>query len=101
MSSPSSTKRTVAAVRAAPVFLDTRRPPTRASASYALLMAHAPTAQACVSSAGSPVGETCLQGWESALGPQMRIAAGGGRSAGVHPFDQYLAGPHTGADERE
>ncbi|MFJ2900659.1 hypothetical protein ACIO87_38115 [Streptomyces sp. NPDC087218] len=56
---------------------------------------HALTAQAFVVSAGNPVDETCLQWMESTLGPQKHITAVGGWSAVIHPFNQYLAGPHT------
>ncbi|MEU3077657.1 carbon-nitrogen hydrolase family protein [Streptomyces laurentii] len=66
----------------------------------AMMKTHALTAQAFVVSAGNPVDQTCLDWMESALGPQKHITAGGGWSAVIHPFTQYLAGPHTGPEER-
>jgi predicted amidohydrolase len=66
----------------------------------AMMKTHALTAQAFVVSAGNPVDQTCLDWMESTLGPQKHITAGGGWSAVIHPFAQYLAGPHTGPGER-
>jgi len=66
----------------------------------AMMKTHALTAQAFVVCAGNPVDETCLRWMESALGPQKHITQGGGWSAVIHPFNQYLAGPHTGPEER-
>ncbi|MEV5203401.1 carbon-nitrogen hydrolase family protein [Streptomyces sp. NPDC053720] len=66
----------------------------------AMMKTHALTAQVFVISAGNPVDETCLQWMESAVGPQKHITAGGGWSAVIHPFNQYLAGPHTGLEEK-
>ncbi|MFF2900277.1 carbon-nitrogen hydrolase family protein [Streptomyces sp. NPDC057966] len=66
----------------------------------AMMKTHALTAQAFVVSAGNPVDRTCLRWMASALGPQEHITAGGGWSAVIHPFTQYLAGPHTGPEER-
>ncbi|MFE7413164.1 carbon-nitrogen hydrolase family protein [Streptomyces laurentii] len=66
----------------------------------AMMKTHALTAQAFVVSAGNPVDQICLDWMESTLGPQKHITAGGGWSAVIHPFTQYLAGPHTGPEER-
>ncbi|MFB7914466.1 carbon-nitrogen hydrolase family protein [Streptomyces sp. NPDC056061] len=66
----------------------------------AMMKTHALTAQTFVVSAGNPVDATCLSWMESAMGPQKHITEGGGWSAVIHPFTQYLAGPHTGPEER-
>lgn len=66
----------------------------------AMMKTHALTAQCFVVAAGNPVDETCLRWMADTLGPQKHITEGGGWSAVIHPFNQYLAGPHTGPDER-
>ena len=37
---------------------------------------------------------------EKNLGPQKLVTAGGGWSAIIHPFNNYLAGAHTGPEEK-
>ncbi len=66
----------------------------------ALSRVHALTGQCFVVVAGSPVGDDVLKVMEDTLGPQPHLAAGGGWSAIVHPMGNYLAGPHTGGQER-
>ncbi|MFE1406129.1 carbon-nitrogen hydrolase family protein [Streptomyces sp. NPDC058770] len=66
----------------------------------AMMKTHALTAQSFVVAAGNPVDETCLRWMADTVGPQKHITRGGGWSAVIHPFNQYLAGPHTGPEEK-
>ncbi|KAK8051141.1 carbon-nitrogen hydrolase [Apiospora rasikravindrae] len=66
----------------------------------ALMKAHALTAQVFVVTASNYVDETCLKWMEKNLGKQDLVKAGGGWSSVLHPFCSYLAGPHTGAEEK-
>jgi nitrilase len=61
---------------------------------------HALTGQCFVVVAQNPVTEEMLQVMADALGPQEVMTAGGGWSAIIHPMTPYLAGPHTGLEER-
>ncbi|KAF5684904.1 nitrilase [Fusarium denticulatum] len=66
----------------------------------ALMKAHALTAQVFVITASNYVDNTCLEWMEKNLGKQEFVKAGGGWSAVIHPFCSFLAGPHTGAEEK-
>lgn len=66
----------------------------------ALMRAHALTAQVFVLCASNHVDDTCLAWMERTLGPQELVRKGGGWSAVIHPFCSYLAGPHTGGEEK-
>ncbi|MFI9626153.1 carbon-nitrogen hydrolase family protein [Streptomyces sp. NPDC052042] len=66
----------------------------------AMMKTHALTAQCFVVAAGNPVDATCLRWMADTVGPQRHITEGGGWSAVIHPFNQYLAAPHTGPEER-
>ncbi|HEV7976300.1 carbon-nitrogen hydrolase family protein [Amycolatopsis sp.] len=66
----------------------------------AMMKTHALTAQVFVITAANPVDQTCLDWLETNLGPQKLVTAGGGWSSVLHPFNSYLAGPHTGAEEK-
>jgi nitrilase len=61
---------------------------------------HALTAQCFVVVAQNPVTQDMLDVMESALGPQEFLGVGGGWSAIIHPMTPYLAGPHTGIEEK-
>ena len=66
----------------------------------AMSRSHAITGQCFVVVAGSPVTEQTLGVMTEALGPQEFMTVGGGWSAIIHPMTPYLAGPHTGGEER-
>ncbi|KAG5808095.1 hypothetical protein H9Q71_007340 [Fusarium xylarioides] len=66
----------------------------------ALMKAHALTAQVFVITASNYVDDACLEWMEKNLGKQEFVKAGGGWSAVIHPFCSFLAGPHTGAEEK-
>ncbi|KAF5611204.1 beta-lactamase 2 [Fusarium subglutinans] len=66
----------------------------------ALMKAHALTAQVFAITASNYVDDTCLEWMEKNLGKQEFVKAGGGWSAVIHPFCSFLAGPHTGAEEK-
>ncbi|KAL2130551.1 hypothetical protein VTI74DRAFT_6249 [Chaetomium olivicolor] len=66
----------------------------------ALMKAHALTAQVWVVCASNYVDETCLEWMRRELGEQELVTRGGGWSAVVHPFCGFVAGPHTGEEER-
>ncbi|ROW13018.1 hypothetical protein VPNG_05906 [Cytospora leucostoma] len=66
----------------------------------ALTRAHALTAQAFVLCAADHVDGACLEWMRGNLGEQGVVGEGGGWSAVVHPFCSYLAGPHTGGEDR-
>lgn len=66
----------------------------------ALMKAHALTAQVFVITASNYVDDTCLDWMQENLGPQDLVKAGGGWSSILHPFCAYIAGPHTGAEEK-
>lgn len=66
----------------------------------ALMKTHALTAQVFVICASNYVDESCLEWMGQNLGEQDFVKAGGGWSAVLHPFCNFLAGPHTGAEER-
>lgn len=66
----------------------------------ALTRAQALTGQCFVVVAQNPVTANMLEVMHDALGPQEHVTEGGGWSAVVHPMSPYLAGPHTGTEER-
>lgn len=66
----------------------------------ALMKAHALTAQVFVITASNYVDDTCLDWLKENLGEQDLIKAGGGWSSVLHPFCSFIAGPHTGAEEK-
>lgn len=66
----------------------------------ALMKNHALTAQVFVLCASNYVDNTCLDWMTENLGPQDMVKQGGGFTAVIHPFCIYLAGPHTGAEEK-
>lgn len=66
----------------------------------ALMKTHALTAQAFVLCAANYVDDSCLEWMEKNLGPQDSVKKGGGWSAVIHPFCSFLAGPHTGEEEK-
>ncbi|MCD9198025.1 carbon-nitrogen hydrolase family protein [Aeromicrobium wangtongii] len=61
---------------------------------------HALTSQSFVVVAQNPVNQQVLDVLEAALGPQEFLTTGGGWSAIIHPMTPYLAGPHTGLEEK-
>ncbi|MCL3819257.1 nitrilase-related carbon-nitrogen hydrolase [Aeromicrobium wangtongii] len=61
---------------------------------------HALTSQSFVVIAQNPVNQQVLDVLEAALGPQEFLTTGGGWSAIIHPMTPYLAGPHTGPEEK-
>jgi nitrilase len=61
---------------------------------------HAITGQCFVVVAMSPVTQQMLDTMAEALGPQEYLTVGGGWSAVIHPMTPFLAGPHTGTEER-
>ncbi len=61
---------------------------------------HAITGQCFVIVAQNPVTQQMLDVMEEALGPQEFLTVGGGWSAIIHPMTPYLAGPHTGLEEK-
>jgi predicted amidohydrolase len=61
---------------------------------------HAITGQCFVIVSQSPVTQQMLDVMEEALGPQDFLTTGGGWSAIIHPMTPYLAGPHTGSQEK-
>lgn len=61
---------------------------------------HAITGQCFVVVAQSPVTQEMLDVMSEALGPQEFVTAGGGWSAIIHPMTPFLAGPHTGSQEK-
>ncbi|KAI1959121.1 hypothetical protein LOZ58_004829 [Ophidiomyces ophidiicola] len=65
-----------------------------------LMKCHALSAQAFVVTASNYVDNTCLEWMEKNLGPQDFLKAGGGWSSVLHPFCSFLAGPHTGPEEK-
>lgn len=65
----------------------------------ALMKTTALAGQSFVLCAASPVDDGCLQWMQRTLGPQDHIGLGGGWSALIHPFCNFLAGPHAGLDE--
>lgn len=66
----------------------------------ALMKNHALTAQVFVVTASSWVDERCLKWMEENIGKQELVKLGGGWSSVLHPFCSYLAGPHTGPEEK-
>jgi predicted amidohydrolase len=66
----------------------------------AMSLNHAITGQCFVIVAMSPVTQQMLDVMSEALGPQEFLTVGGGWSAIVHPMTPYLAGPHTGLEEK-
>ncbi|KAF1948791.1 carbon-nitrogen hydrolase [Byssothecium circinans] len=66
----------------------------------ALMKTHALTAQVFVITASNFVDESCLNWMKENLGEQNFVKAGGGWSAIIHPFCSFIAGPHTGAQEK-
>ena len=65
-----------------------------------LMKAHALSGQVFVVTASNYVDEGCLEWMDKNLGPQDLVKVGGGWSSVLHPFCAYLAGPHTGAEEK-
>jgi hypothetical protein len=66
----------------------------------ALMKMHALTAQVFVITAANYVDQVCLDWMEEHLGKQDLVKAGGGWSAVIHPFCSFIAGPHTGGEEK-
>lgn len=66
----------------------------------ALMKTHALTAQVFVLCAANFVDDSCLNWMQEHLGPQSFVKKGGGWSAVIHPFCAFLAGPHTGEEEK-
>ncbi|KAF2016341.1 carbon-nitrogen hydrolase [Aaosphaeria arxii CBS 175.79] len=66
----------------------------------ALMKTHALTAQVFVITASNYVDDTCLDWMKENLGEQDLVKAGGGWSSVLHPFCAFIAGPHTGAEEK-
>jgi predicted amidohydrolase len=66
----------------------------------ALMKTHALTAQVFCITASNYVDKQCLAWMEENLGPQEFVKEGGGWSAVLHPFCAFLAGPHTGSEEK-
>ncbi|KAH6642824.1 nitrilase [Boeremia exigua] len=66
----------------------------------ALMKMHALTAQVFVITASDFVDQQALDWMEKNLGKQDHIKAGGGWSSVIHPFCMFIAGPHTGAEEK-
>lgn len=66
----------------------------------ALMKTHALTAQVFVITASNYVDQQCLEWMEENLGQQDLVKAGGGWSSILHPFCSYIAGPHTGGEEK-
>jgi nitrilase len=66
----------------------------------ALMKAHALTAQVFVITASNYVDQQCLDWMEENLGKQELVKAGGGWSSVLHPFCSFIAGPHTGGEEK-
>lgn len=65
-----------------------------------LMKAHALSGQVFAITASNYVDDTCLEWMEKNLGPQDLVKAGGGWSSILHPFCIFLAGPHTGSEEK-
>ena len=61
---------------------------------------HAITGQCFVIVSQNPVTQQMLDMMEAELGPQEFQTVGGGWSAIIHPMTPYLAGPHTGTEEK-
>lgn len=61
---------------------------------------HAITGQCFVLVAQNPVTQQMLDVMSAELGPQEFLTTGGGWSAIIHPMSPYLAGPHTGSEEK-
>ena len=66
----------------------------------AMMKSHALTGQVFVICAANPVDAGCLDWIEQHLGSQDTVGLGGGWSSVIHPFNRYLAAPHTGAQEQ-
>jgi nitrilase len=66
----------------------------------ALMKTHALTAQVFVITASNYVDQTCLDWMEENLGKQDLVKTGGGWSSVLHPFCSFIAGPHTGGEEK-
>lgn len=66
----------------------------------ALMKNHALTAQVFVICASLYIDESCLKWMTENLGEQSLIKAGGGFSAIIHPFCDFLAGPESGPGDR-
>lgn len=66
----------------------------------ALMKSHALSGQVFVLCASNFVDDTCLQWMEENLGPQDKVAVGGGWTAIIHPFCSVLAGPQRGSEEK-
>lgn len=61
---------------------------------------HAITGQCFVIVSQNPVTQQMLDVMADELGPQEFLTVGGGWSAIIHPMTPYLAGPHTGLEEK-
>lgn len=66
----------------------------------AMMKTHALTGQCFVLSSSNPVDRYCLDWMKNNIGPQSKIKEGGGWTSIIHPFCQYLAGPHSGLEEK-
>ncbi|KAH8674123.1 carbon-nitrogen hydrolase [Xylariales sp. PMI_506] len=66
----------------------------------AMMKNHALTAQVFVITAANYVDDTCLDWMRENLGEQDFVKSGGGWSSVLHPFCTFIAGPHTGSEEK-
>jgi hypothetical protein len=66
----------------------------------ALMKTHALTAQVFVIAVSDYVDQQCLDWMETNLGKQDLVKLGGGWSSVIHPFCSFIAGPHTGGEEK-
>lgn len=65
-----------------------------------LMRSHALTGQCFVIVAQNPVTQQNVDAVEAAMGPQSVLGAGGGWSAIIGPAGDFIAGPHTGLEEK-
>ncbi|KAI4124407.1 MAG: hypothetical protein LQ347_005751 [Umbilicaria vellea] len=70
------------------------------SQTEALMKAHALIGQVCVVCASNYVDESCLEWMAKSREEQDFVNRGGGWSAVIHPFCVFLAGPHSGEEEK-
>lgn len=66
----------------------------------AMMKNHAISGQCFVITASNPIDKGCLEWMDKNLGPQKDVREGGGWSSIIHPFTTYIAGPHTGGEEK-
>ena len=65
-----------------------------------LMRAHAITGQCFVVVAQNPVTQQNIDAIEATMGPQSVLDTGGGWSAIIGPTGEFVAGPHTGPEEK-